>query len=223
MLPEPVLTDPPPTAPTHHRRATVAELGEALRALAEAAVRTGASDQVLDQVAERAHELTALLAVNPRTRQQVPEIDEFPGGIRMYSPATGPGSPLAPPMRVQTSPQATMGTCVLGLAHEGPPGYGHGGVTAMLLDELMGWACTAAGTPALTVDLHLAYQQPVPLQTPLQLRAHVTRQEGRKLFVHGTVTTVADPATTLVDADAVFLAPATDQAQALFPALRAGR
>lgn len=35
-------------------------------------------------------------------------------------------------------PAADVG--VNGHAHEGPPGYGHGGVSAMLLDELMGWA-----------------------------------------------------------------------------------
>jgi hypothetical protein len=79
-------------------------------------------------------------------------MDEFPGGVRMYSPVTGPGSPLAPPMRVTPMDGGVMGRCLLGIAHEGPPGYGHGGFSAMLLDELMGWACAAVGKPGMTIS-----------------------------------------------------------------------
>ena len=57
------------------------------------------------------------------------------------------------------------------LTHEGPPGYGHGGMSAMLLDELMGWACTVTGMPSMTLDLQLHYHRPVPLQVPLHLSA----------------------------------------------------
>ncbi|MEX3104165.1 MULTISPECIES: hypothetical protein [unclassified Streptomyces] len=42
--------------------------------------------------------------------------------------------------------------------HEGPPGYGHGGFTAMLLDEVMGHACVAAGHPGMTVSLTTHYR-----------------------------------------------------------------
>ncbi|MDX3309741.1 hypothetical protein P1S61_11670 [Streptomyces sp. ME08-AFT2] len=56
----------------------------------------------------------------------------------MYGPVTGAGSPLAPPMRVTPADGGFVGRCDLGIAHEGPPGYVHGGVSAMLLDELMG-------------------------------------------------------------------------------------
>ena len=56
----------------------------------------------------------------------------------MYGPVAGAGSPLAPPMRVTPADGGFVGRCDLGIAHEGPPGYGHGGVSAMLLDELMG-------------------------------------------------------------------------------------
>lgn len=54
----------------------------------------------------------------------------------MYGP--GAGSPLALPMRVTPADGGFVGRCDLGIAHERPPGYGHGGVSAMLLDELMG-------------------------------------------------------------------------------------
>lgn len=84
----------------------------------------------------------------------------------MYSPVTGAGSPLAPPMRVTAGDGGLVGQCLLGIAHEGPPGYRHGGISAMLLDELTGWACGAAGRPGMTVSLQMRYHHPVPLDTP---------------------------------------------------------
>ncbi|MER5327165.1 PaaI family thioesterase [Streptosporangium roseum] len=205
----------------HDRRAAIAALGADLRALVEAAVRTGAPDEVLLLAAKEAQRLTALLTVRPRGRAELPDVDVFPGGIRRYSPVTGAGSPLAPPMRMESGPDGSMvGTCTLGVAHEGPPGYGHGGVSALLLDEVMGWACTAAGPPGMTVDLKLQYRRPVVLETPLRVTARVTGRHVRKNLVHGTIATAAAPQTILVEAEAVFFAPAPDQARALFPSLQ---
>jgi acyl-coenzyme A thioesterase PaaI-like protein len=74
----------------------------------------------------------------------------------------------------------------------------------------------------MTIDLRLSYHRPVLLQTPLRLLARVTQRRERKLFVHGSITTAADPGTLLVEAEAVFLTPA-EQAQDLFPSLRQPR
>jgi acyl-coenzyme A thioesterase PaaI-like protein len=202
------------------RREVISELGADLRALAEAAVRTGATDELLRLVGKETRRLAGLLGVDPRGPNDVPDVDVFPGGVRMYSPVTGLGSPLAPPMTVEILGGGVVGTCTLGIAHEGPPGYGHGGVSAMLLDELMGRACTAAGHPGMTIDLRLNYQRPVHLLTPLHVAARVTGTQGRKLSVHGTIATAADPGTVLVEAEAVFFAPPPDQARVLFPGLQ---
>ncbi|WP_246113821.1 PaaI family thioesterase [Streptomyces montanus] len=138
----------------------------------------------------------------------------------MYSPVVGAGSPLAPPVHITPTDDGLIGHCTLGFAHEGPPGYGHGGLSAMLLDELMGQACTAAGTPGLTVSLQMRYHQPIPLETPLRILGRVTGTENRKIFVTGAITTQAAPSTNLVTADGVFIAPDPDQVRALFPGLR---
>ncbi|MEU7031956.1 PaaI family thioesterase [Streptomyces sp. NPDC046275] len=138
----------------------------------------------------------------------------------MYSPVTGVGSPIAPPMQVTPAEDGLTGHCVLGIAHEGPPGYGHGGVSAMLLDELMGRACAATGNPGMTISLQMRYRSPVRLETPLRVSARVTGIEGRKIFVTGSTTAEEDPSALLVEADGIFIAPDPVAARALFPAFK---
>jgi hypothetical protein len=48
-------------------------------------------------------------------------VDECPGGVRMYGPASGAGRPLAPPMRVTPADGGFVGPCDPGIAQEGPP------------------------------------------------------------------------------------------------------
>jgi acyl-coenzyme A thioesterase PaaI-like protein len=202
------------------QKAAIARLGDELRALVEATVRTAASPDTLHRMADEVRALTGGLTGRRRARAEIPEVDEFPTGTRIYSPVTGAGSPLAPPVRVTLAEDGVVGECTLGIAHEGPPGYGHGGMSAMLLDELMGRACAAAGLPGLTVSLRMGYHRPVPLETPLRIVARVTGTDDRKVFVSGSITARADPGTDLVTAEGVFVAPDLDRVRALFPGLR---
>jgi hypothetical protein len=230
------LTDPPPTgtatAPTRataeeeeleDQKAAITHLGHELRALVEATVRTAASPDTLHRVADGVRAITSQLTGRQRSRAEIPEVDEFPTGTRIYSPVTGAGSPLAPPVQVTPTADGLVGHCTLGIAHEGPPGYGHGGMSAMLLDELMGRACAAAGTPGLTVSLQMRYHRPVPLETPLRILARVTGTDDRKIFVSGSITTQTDPDANLVTADGVFIAPDPHRTRTLFPGLQAER
>ncbi|MFF4837336.1 PaaI family thioesterase [Streptomyces sp. NPDC001315] len=93
-------------------------------------------------------------------------------------------------------------------------------MSAMLLDELMGRACAAAGMPGLTVSLQMRYHRPVPLQTPLRILARVTGTDDRKIFVSGSITSRADPDTELVTAEGTFVAPDPHRARALFPGMQ---
>ena len=89
-------------------------------------------------------------------------------------------------------------------------------MSALLLDELMGHACIAAGVPAMTVSLTTSYRRPVPVRTPLRLTARVVGADGRKVTVEGTIATEADPGEPLVTASGVFVTPDLDRARALF-------
>lgn len=208
-----------PDEDLEHQKAAITRLGRELRALVEATVRTAASPETLHRVADDVRRVTGRLTGRRRARAEIPEVDEFPGGTRIYSPVVGAGSPLAPPVHVTPTEDGLVGHCTLGIAHAGPPGYGHGGMSAMLLDELMGRSCTAAGRAGLTVSLQMRYRRPVPLETPLRIVARGTGTDDRKIFVSGSITTLADHATDLVTAEGVFVAPALHRARALFPDL----
>ncbi|MDX3374710.1 PaaI family thioesterase [Streptomyces sp. ME02-6991-2A] len=227
MNPHPTAPSTTPRTPRSRdlarQREAITALGHELRMLLDATVRTAASPKTLEDMAAGVRSLTGQLTGHRRSVSEIPEVDEFPGGLRMYSPATGPGSPIAPPMRVTPTQDGVTGHLRLGIAHEGPPGYGHGGISAMLLDELMGWACAATGTPGMTISLHMRYQGPVPLETPLIARAHVAGTDNRKIFVKGSIAIEASASTTLVEADGVFVAPDAEAARSLFPTLKNAR
>jgi hypothetical protein len=108
-------------------------------------------------------------------------VDDLRGGIRMFNPVIGVGNPLAPPLRIEAGEDGVEGRCTLGLAYEGPPMHGHGGVSAMLLDQVLGHASAATGSPGVTTDLSVRYLRPVPLDVPLRVWGRVVEAEGRFL------------------------------------------
>jgi hypothetical protein len=198
------------------RRGAIAELGDALRELVGQSSATEVPEDVLRHVAARVREAAVLLSQRTRTRTELPGADDLLGGFRMYNPVTGAGSALAPPLRIEVAGNAVVGTCTLGLAFEGPPAYAHGGVSAMLLDQLLGYATSAAGHPGMTVKLETWYRAPVPLQTPLRLTAEVSEVKGRRVTVRGMIVTVAQPDTVLVEASGTFVGLRPDQAARIF-------
>jgi hypothetical protein len=200
------------------RREAIDELGEALRVLVEQATATEAPADQLRRAAARIRTAAAPLAEHSRGRAQLPSADDLLAGIRMYNPVSGTGSALAPPLHMDLVDGVVVGACTLGLAFEGPPMYAHGGVSALLLDQILGYASSTSGTPGMTVALLTNYRAPVPLQTPLRLTAEVTDVAGRKVTVRGSIATAADPDTALVEATGTFVALRPEQASRLFSA-----
>lgn len=203
-------------AALRERRAAIEELGAALRLLVECAATTEADTGALTRAAATVRAAAGPLAAESRTRARPPAADDLLGGIRMYNPVSGAGSGLAPPVEAEVIDGVVVGTCVLGLAYEGPPMYAHGGVSALLLDHMLGYATTASGHPGMTVELTTRYRAPVPLQAPLRLTGRVTEVLPRKVVAQGTIATAAEPEVVLVEATGVFVAVRPEKARALF-------
>ena len=70
---------------------------------------------------------------------------------------------------------------------EGPVGYVHGGIIATLLDEAMSKSVRARGITAMTRNMEVDYQRPVPSLATIRLEARVVRSEGRKHYTEATI------------------------------------
>ena len=124
---------------------------------------------VLRDSARRLREMAPALRERIRDIAEPASVDSLMGGVRMFNPVIGAGNPIAPPLRIDRGEDGVVGWCTLGHAYEGPPMYGHGGVSAMLIDQLLGHAAAASGHPGVTTDLSVRYRRPVPLDVPLRV------------------------------------------------------
>jgi acyl-coenzyme A thioesterase PaaI-like protein len=199
--------------------AAVAELGTALRELVDASVRTTVPAAELRATAAEARTATTRLTAARRPPNQLPELDDPVVFRRVYNPVSGVGSAIAPPLAFRSAEDGVVAEATLGLAYEGPPGYVHGGMSSLLMDQLLGAAAIGARLWGMTARLELDYRRPVPLHTPLVLRARVTESAGRTCLVTGTIATAGSPDAALVEGRGVFVMPREEQHAAYFGAV----
>lgn len=124
------------------------------------------------------------------------------------SPVVGGCNPVASPVRVWDEDGAVAGEAWFDLPYEGPPTCVHGGVIAMVFDELLGMANIVAGRGAMTGTLTVKYRRPTPLRQPLQVWARSLSADGRKVRAEGAI--VHDGRVT-AQASGLFVAVAPDR------------
>ncbi|NVI86273.1 PaaI family thioesterase [Actinomadura sp. BRA 177] len=196
--------DDTPTEEVDRREAVLESLAGTVRELIDATIRTTVADDEVHRVRD---DLAAL--VDRLRAAQLPG----PAGVRYNSElrawnwgnaAVGAANAIAPPLRLVHGPSGCHADVVLGAAYEGPPGLVHGGVSAMLLDHIMGVTASAMRRTTFTGTLTTRYRRGTPLG-PLRLEASIAREEGRKVFV---VASISDADGVTVEADGVFIQPA---------------
>lgn len=185
--------------------ALLGPLAGATRELVEAVVRTEVDDEEIRAVTAEVQALVARL----RARQtDGPFGVRFTaeGKVRGYGNAVvGLRNAVAPPLEVRrdTEQQRAWAEVVLGAQYEGPPGLVHGGVSALLLDQVAGEAASAGGRPGMTGTLTLTYRRGTPLG-PVRLECWIDHVEGVKTFVKGHVSDAEGPT---VHCEGVFILP----------------
>jgi acyl-coenzyme A thioesterase PaaI-like protein len=127
--------------------------------------------------------------------------DYFP-----MSPVVGPHNPIAPPLRLRIEPDRSVsGTVVLGEAYNGPPwNLAHGGVIALLFDELLGVATIAKHGGGFTARLTVRYRRPTPILEELALRSWVERDDNGRFTARGELAVAATGEVT-AEADGLFV------------------
>lgn len=184
--------------------ALYAPLADAVRGLIDATIRTEADDDVVAEARRAIEAVTASLRERTRPIGVSYRVDGRP--LPLGNAAIGVCNPIAPPIVVHHEGD---GRCwsefVLGSAYEGPPKLVHGGVSALVLDHMLGEAASEGLSKArFTGTITVKYLRGTPLG-PLRCEAWVDGKEGRKVFARGTI---SDSNGVTVEADGVFIEPA---------------
>lgn len=176
----------------------IEELTRALRAVMERVRTTRAPAEVLDRAVRTLLALDADLEAHshPGPYQQTQlDASEAHGGEALatvdpqaffpYSPVIGSRNPMAPPARFEVSDGKILGEVTLGPVFNGPPGSVHGGVTALVFDEVLGCTALANGAGGYTGTLRIRYLKPIPIGAPVRLEGRMGEVEGRKASALG--------------------------------------
>lgn len=178
---------------------TPEELCQSLRRVIRAARSTTAPAELLERANRLALQLAELLephehpgpyhqgGLGERGNAPIPPSVEEPASIFAYSPVIGPRNPIAPPVELHVRGRSVQAETEFAPQYCGPPGSVHGGVIAMVLDELLGYANMAARSGGYTAVLTIRYRALTPVERPIRMEAHQHRADGRKLYARGTL------------------------------------
>ncbi|OBF85384.1 thioesterase [Mycobacterium sp. 852002-51163_SCH5372311] len=180
-------------------------LATSVRRLIDATIRTEVTPETVASAAATIDGVTTQLsaALMPGSfGQRVVDDGQGPAAGNVV---IGVRNPSAPPLVIHHESDGSVWTeFVLGAAYEGPPGHVHGGVSAMILDHVLGATAHKPGQPAYTGTLTLRYHRPTPLQRPLRAEAWIESVDGVKTFAAGKV---SDTGGVTVSAEGVFIHP----------------
>jgi len=180
-------------------------LADSVRALADASLRTTVPGAVVEEVTEEIEKLAARLA-GDQIEDSFGVSLTTSGTVRAYgNTVVGLRNPVAPPLRIQRSGAGrAWAEFRLGALYEGPPGMVHGGVAALVLDQVLGEAAADGGSPGMTGTLTLRYVANTPLGA-CGAAAWIDRVEGVKTIVKGELRD--GEGTTTVEAEGIFILP----------------
>lgn len=145
-----------------------------IRALADAAAETGVDPVIVRDVTATVRDLTARLAAATDDdaysglRPDPPDYTR-PEWLMPINPIVGACNPGRPDVEVHFDDGEVRGRANIAKRFTGPPGYVHGGITAMLADQLVAVAPGAIGERGITKSLEIRYRRPVHVGEELTL------------------------------------------------------
>lgn len=172
-----------------------AEAAGALRDLIHTFAAHDADDTTLHSIATSATSLTEQLDGAPRRDRMAlmraaaaasvdPTFPEITAGSGFSDRAVGGATnPTSVDVETRFEGDEVIATVVLRAAFEGAPGRAHGGIVAAAFDDVTGFVIGLLHEPAFTGELTVRYVKPVPVNTPLEMRARLHGRERRKLFI----------------------------------------
>ena len=156
------------------RREGVERLAAAVRELADATAETGVDRATLDEVTGAlellTHRLRAETDDDAYSGLVIKPVDySIPEGPMPLNPIVGACSPVRPDVRLRFADGEVTGRATFTKRFVGPPGYAHGGISAMLADQIVGSSVGAIGARSIVKSLQVRYRRPLPLDEELEL------------------------------------------------------
>lgn len=156
------------------RREGIERLAAAVRALGDAVAVTGVDRATLDEATGALELLTHRLLTatddDAYSGLVIKPVDySIPEGPMPLNPILGACSPVRPDARLRFCDGEIAGTASFTRRFVGPPGFAHGGISAMLADQIVAASPGAIGRRAITKSLELRYLRPLPLDEEVAL------------------------------------------------------
>jgi acyl-coenzyme A thioesterase PaaI-like protein len=179
-------------------------LTDSIRRLVQAGIQSGADEATIREAQSLVDAAVEKLGGVGQPDQVRLAVGKRP--VVWGNPVTGFRNAIAPPLVVHEDPDGLWWSEFdLGEQYQGPPGWVHGGVLAMVLDQLLGEAASDGLTkPLFTGTITLRYLRGTPLGR-LRAEAAIERTDGYKTFVSGHM---SDAAGKTVEAEGIFIKPA---------------
>jgi acyl-coenzyme A thioesterase PaaI-like protein len=179
-------------------------LTDSIRRLVQAGIQSGADEATIREAQSLVDAAVEKLGGVGQPDQVRLAVGKRP--VVWGNPVTGFRNAIAPPLVVHEDPDGLWWSeFELGEQYQGPPGWVHGGVLAMVLDQLLGEAASDGLTkPLFTGTITLRYLRGTPLGR-LRAEAAIERTDGYKTFVSGHM---SDAAGKTVEAEGIFIKPA---------------
>ena len=179
-------------------------LAQGVRELVDAVIRTEVDDDEVRAVRAEVEALTERLRKQQSDGPYGVRFNDQGRGRAWGNAVVGLRNAVAPPLVIEHEPSGRAWSDFhLGAAYEGPPGLVHGGVSALILDQMLGEAAGAGGKPGMTGTLTLRYRRGTPLGD-LHAEGHIDRVEGIKTYAVGHI---SDAEGITVEAEGVFILP----------------
>ena len=181
-----------------------APLTDELRRLIDVAIRSEVGDEAVAAALGHLRAAGTLLGSQARPGPSGVQHNASGRSWQWGNAVVGQRNAIAPPMKVERHEDgSTSARLTLGNAYEGPPSMVHGGVSALLLDHLMGVTASSMKKLTMTGTLKLRYSRPLNLGE-VWLAGRITEDTGRKVTVTAEIGGEDGAA---VEAEGLFIVP----------------
>ncbi|CAG4885113.1 Thioesterase superfamily protein [Georgfuchsia toluolica] len=168
------------------------ELAAALRRLNTAVLTRDVPTELLQSVTATMQAEAARIEANevvPGTKAQAErnstQHGQLPDIFYEINPASGQSNAIAPPMHIWQTDGRVHACVTPSWSYEGPFEHLHGGIIALLFDQVLGAGQRITGVAGRTGTLEIRFHHPTLLNKTLHLVAKVDRVVGRKKFMVG--------------------------------------